>query len=294
MHAPAMQASLCVQASPSLHEAPSSAFGFEHIPVAGLQVPATWHSSIATHETGLPPEQLPAWQPSVWVHGSPSSHVVPFSASVVTFTPLSHEFSVHWSPFVLDVGVVRNAFDAAFAIALVFAAITAGLRGDRHALHLGHVQLQRPVLHARTWQSVSCPGQSAAWRHSTHARLPSQRSAPPNTHAVPAAFGSVPQVLFTQVRSKHSAGTLQSVGVVHDVPAAPPVPLNWMSSYARKSAHPPRTARSHSSADHSIVLPNIRTLTSCHEVDAPWAHVVPAERILTFANARRAPFGRRR
>jgi hypothetical protein len=40
---PAWQLSLVVQALPSLQLVPLAAFGFEHIPVAGLHVPATWH-----------------------------------------------------------------------------------------------------------------------------------------------------------------------------------------------------------------------------------------------------------
>jgi len=38
---PAWQASLWVQALPSSHPTPSALLGFEHAPVAGLQVPAT-------------------------------------------------------------------------------------------------------------------------------------------------------------------------------------------------------------------------------------------------------------
>jgi hypothetical protein len=41
--APPRQRSPCVHALPSLHVVPSAAAGFEHAPVAGLQVPATWH-----------------------------------------------------------------------------------------------------------------------------------------------------------------------------------------------------------------------------------------------------------
>jgi hypothetical protein len=40
---PAWQVSLWVQALPSLQAAPLGAFGLEQVPVAGLQVPATWH-----------------------------------------------------------------------------------------------------------------------------------------------------------------------------------------------------------------------------------------------------------
>jgi hypothetical protein len=40
---PTWQVSDCVQAFPSLHAVPSPAIGFEHSPVPGLHVPATWH-----------------------------------------------------------------------------------------------------------------------------------------------------------------------------------------------------------------------------------------------------------
>jgi hypothetical protein len=39
--APFWQVSVCVQAFPSLHDVPLAATGFEHVPVLGLQVPAT-------------------------------------------------------------------------------------------------------------------------------------------------------------------------------------------------------------------------------------------------------------
>jgi hypothetical protein len=43
VHAPAWHDSPPVQALPSLHAVPFGAAGFEHSPVAGLQVPAVWH-----------------------------------------------------------------------------------------------------------------------------------------------------------------------------------------------------------------------------------------------------------
>src|SRR6266705_2935027 len=43
VHVPVWQVSVCVQASPSLHPVPSGLLGFEHSPVAGLHVPASWH-----------------------------------------------------------------------------------------------------------------------------------------------------------------------------------------------------------------------------------------------------------
>src|SRR5438093_95127 len=43
VHAPVWHVSVCVHALPSLHDVPLGALGFEHVPVAGLHVPATWH-----------------------------------------------------------------------------------------------------------------------------------------------------------------------------------------------------------------------------------------------------------
>ena len=43
VHTPLWQVSVCVQALPSLQVVPSVLFGFEHTPVDGSQVPATWH-----------------------------------------------------------------------------------------------------------------------------------------------------------------------------------------------------------------------------------------------------------
>ena len=65
-----------MQALPSLHGVPSVAGGLEQSPVEGLQVPATWHWSLAVHTTGLAPTQLPAWQVSVWVQALPSLHAL--------------------------------------------------------------------------------------------------------------------------------------------------------------------------------------------------------------------------
>jgi hypothetical protein len=42
-HTPDWQESPCVHAFPSLHVVPFAAVGFEHAPVDGLHVPATWH-----------------------------------------------------------------------------------------------------------------------------------------------------------------------------------------------------------------------------------------------------------
>jgi hypothetical protein len=50
-----------------LQEDPLVLGGFEHAPVAGSQVPATWHWSRAAQVTGLPPVQIPATQVSACV-----------------------------------------------------------------------------------------------------------------------------------------------------------------------------------------------------------------------------------
>jgi hypothetical protein len=86
---PAWQVSVWVQALPSLQVVPFAAVGFEHTPVAGTQVPATWHWSLATQLFGLPPVQLPAWQVSVWVQALPSLQVVPFATATAAGQPVA-------------------------------------------------------------------------------------------------------------------------------------------------------------------------------------------------------------
>jgi hypothetical protein len=77
---PFWQASVWVQALPSLQVVPLDAVGFEQAPVLGLQVPATWHWSLAVHVIGFEPAHVPLWHVSVWVHAVPSLHVVPLLA----------------------------------------------------------------------------------------------------------------------------------------------------------------------------------------------------------------------
>jgi hypothetical protein len=66
--APLVHTSPVVHALPSLHVVPFAAVGFEHAPVLGLQVPATWHWSEAVQVTGLDPVHVPAWQAYAWKH----------------------------------------------------------------------------------------------------------------------------------------------------------------------------------------------------------------------------------
>src|SRR5438552_1129894 len=97
---PAVQWSAAVQALPSSHAVPSGLAGSEHAPVAGLQVPGSWHWSGAGQTTALAPVQTPAWQVSLWVHRLPSLQAVPFGLAGFAQTPVDglHVPAVwHWS-----------------------------------------------------------------------------------------------------------------------------------------------------------------------------------------------------
>jgi hypothetical protein len=77
--------------SPSVQAELSGAFGLEHKPVAGLQVPATWHWSSAAQVTGLTPAQLPPWsQVKAPKHRSPlPGQAWPTWAGSATQVPLA-------------------------------------------------------------------------------------------------------------------------------------------------------------------------------------------------------------
>jgi hypothetical protein len=110
---PAWQASVCVQASPSVHADPSAFAGFEQIPVEGLHVPAVWHWSSGTQVTPAHRSATPAHTPPVHtspeVFALPSLHGVPFAFGVpAEQRPVAGVHvpgSLHWSPFVQVTGV---------------------------------------------------------------------------------------------------------------------------------------------------------------------------------------------
>lgn len=85
---PARHTSPKVQRLPSLHGVESAATGFEHAPVPGSQVPATWQESMATQTLAGPGAHWPALQTSLKVQASPSEHVVPSSTGKCE----------HWKP----------------------------------------------------------------------------------------------------------------------------------------------------------------------------------------------------
>jgi len=78
-----------VQALPSLQALPLTLAGFEHVPVAGLQVPAMWHWSEAVQTTGLLPVHTPLWQVSVCVQALPSLHELPLAFAGFEHVPVA-------------------------------------------------------------------------------------------------------------------------------------------------------------------------------------------------------------
>jgi hypothetical protein len=105
---PDWQASVCVQAFESLHEAPFAFAGFEQTPVDVLHVPTSWHWSLALQTTGFEPLHVPDWHVSVWVQAFESLHEVPFDFAGFEQMPvdgLHVPTSWHWSLAVQTTGV---------------------------------------------------------------------------------------------------------------------------------------------------------------------------------------------
>jgi hypothetical protein len=78
VHAPDWHVSEPLHTVASLHAVPFGFAGFEQVPFAELQVPASWHASEAMQTTGFAPVQAPDWQVSVCVQALPSAQAVPF------------------------------------------------------------------------------------------------------------------------------------------------------------------------------------------------------------------------
>ena len=78
-----------MQALPSLQELPLGLAGLEQVPVAGLQVPASWHWSEAEQVTGFEPVQAPAWQVSVCVQALPSLQELPSALAGLEQRPVA-------------------------------------------------------------------------------------------------------------------------------------------------------------------------------------------------------------
>ena len=88
MHVPAWQVSDCVQALPSVQATPLALFGLLQTPLPVLQVPASWHWSLASQMTGFAPVQMPAWQVSDCVQALPSPQAEPSVLAGLLQTPV--------------------------------------------------------------------------------------------------------------------------------------------------------------------------------------------------------------
>src|SRR5439155_680281 len=94
------QVSVRVEALPSLQAVASGFAGFEHAPVAGSQVPASWHWSAGAQVTGFVPLSSPAWQVSVRVQALPSLQAVASGFAGFEHAPVAGSqapASWHWS-----------------------------------------------------------------------------------------------------------------------------------------------------------------------------------------------------
>jgi hypothetical protein len=76
VHAPAWHVAESVQGTLLVQLAPSFPVGFEHVPVAGLHIPATWHVSSGVHVFEVIAVQTPLWQEAVSVQRFVSVHAV--------------------------------------------------------------------------------------------------------------------------------------------------------------------------------------------------------------------------
>jgi hypothetical protein len=97
---PELQVSVRVHALPSSQTVPLGAGGLEHVPDAGLQMPATWHWSEAVQATEFEPTHAPAEHASVCVHALPSLQLVPSAAAGFEQAPLVGSQAParwHWS-----------------------------------------------------------------------------------------------------------------------------------------------------------------------------------------------------
>jgi hypothetical protein len=128
---PVLHVSVLVQALLSLQTVPSVLLGFEQAPVAGLQLPTSWHWSLAVHVTRFLPTHVPAAQASVRVQASLSLQVVPSMTGTALQAPALH-------------------------VPVLHASLSAEQSTGVPAVHLPALVSQvRPVTHGSVLQSVS-------------------------------------------------------------------------------------------------------------------------------------------
>jgi hypothetical protein len=87
--APSWQVAVWLQALLSLQGRLLGFGGFEQRPVAGSQVPGSWHWSSAAHETGLAPIHAPPWQVAVWVQALLSLQAAPSGFAELVQPPVA-------------------------------------------------------------------------------------------------------------------------------------------------------------------------------------------------------------
>src|SRR6058998_324237 len=193
---PAVQWSAAVQALPSSHAVPSGLAGLEHAPVAGLQVPASWHWSSAVQATGFAPVHAPAWQVSGRVHALPSSHAVPLGFAGLEQVPVVESqvpASWHWS-CAGQVTAFAPVHAPAWQVSLRVHALASS-----HAVPLGFAGLEQvPVVGSQVpaswhWSGAGqvtafAPVHAPAWQVSLRVH------ALASSHAVPLGFAGLEQV----------------------------------------------------------------------------------------------------
>jgi hypothetical protein len=81
-----------VQALPSLQAVPFAAGGLLQKPVAGSQVPPTWHWSVASQGMLPPAVQVPDWQ----VDAQPAPQGVPFALAGLEQAPFAGLQTASW------------------------------------------------------------------------------------------------------------------------------------------------------------------------------------------------------
>jgi hypothetical protein len=218
---PAWHASSVVQARSSLQDVPSDLFGFEQAPVAGSQVPTSWHWSSAVQVTGVP-LQTPAVQTSPVVHLLPSSQEPPSLVGILSQKPVLALQTPVLQLSVKDeqsVGVPVQ-FPAPSQMSRVVQALPSlqGVPASAGGLEQAPVPgLQVPA----TWHWSSAvqvtglkPTQIPPWQMSVWVQ------AFPSSQVAPSLPGAVPHVPLLQVATKHGLAGVEHVPHV----SVPPQP----------------------------------------------------------------------
>jgi hypothetical protein len=231
------------------------------MPVAGVQLPGSWHSSLAAQVTGFCPAHVPAWQMSVSVQALPSLHaavllvwtqpvvalhessVHPFASPQFVAEPPTHVaeehvvawvqalWSSHWVPFGLTVPWQTPALEA------VHLSLAVQSFPSSHATPVLAVYAHAPVLALQVpafWHWLGAaqitglePTQTPRWQLSVAVHLlPSEQVVPFTTEVLVHLF-------FTQVSAVHVFPSSHCDAFVHDAAAAEalcsPISLGGMS-----------------------------------------------------------------